>query len=334
MKVSVIVSAFNAERYIENTLHSIMNQSYHNIEIILVDDGSTDSTALIAERCAQSDQRITVVKSGTNNGAAYARILGVKHAVGEWIMFVDADDLLPIHSIQALLAFDNGERDIISGTIAINGRIIHKYGINGSVTPIEYVNALLQSTTYTGPCAKLIRATLFNNIPTFRNDIVLNEDILMMVYLSQYAKGIVILNDLPVYNYIERRNSLSKSRTQDLSAWLNLFNALRPCIDAFDDNALRKSYVYFMLHRIYHFLIQRGVYVSKSSSDIKSILSYAHQVGTTHESDKWIRYINSPMRQRIEHIKYLAINCIKKLGRYTLEKTALIGKHFILEKIY
>lgn len=99
--VSVIVAAFNASRYLEQCISSIVNQSYRDIEIILVDDGSTDATAEIMSSFAEKDRRIKVFSQG-NRGASAARNLGISAAVGELITFVDADDWLNEDHIEHL----------------------------------------------------------------------------------------------------------------------------------------------------------------------------------------------------------------------------------------
>ena len=90
-KVSVIVPIYNVERYIEKCVKSLMEQDYKNIEIILVDDGSSDRSADIIDRLALKDNRITVIHK-ENGGVSSARNAGMKVAVGDYIMFVDGDD--------------------------------------------------------------------------------------------------------------------------------------------------------------------------------------------------------------------------------------------------
>ncbi|MGB7251711.1 MAG: glycosyltransferase family 2 protein [Phormidesmis sp.] len=90
--VSVIIPAYNAARFIERTLHSVLNQSYQNLEILVVDDGSDDETAAIVQALAAVDQRITLLQQ-RNAGVAAARNLAIDNATGEFIAPLDADDL-------------------------------------------------------------------------------------------------------------------------------------------------------------------------------------------------------------------------------------------------
>lgn len=90
-KISVVVPVFNIEKYVERCAYSILNQTYANLEIIMVDDGSTDGSGKIIDQIAASDSRIKVIHK-ENGGVTSARMAGIKSATGEWIGFVDGDD--------------------------------------------------------------------------------------------------------------------------------------------------------------------------------------------------------------------------------------------------
>lgn len=90
-KVSVIVPIYNVEKFIEKTINSLINQTYDNIEIILVDDGSPDSSPQICDKYSKKDSRIKVIHKN-NSGVSYARNTGIKVSSGDYIMFVDGDD--------------------------------------------------------------------------------------------------------------------------------------------------------------------------------------------------------------------------------------------------
>lgn len=90
-QVSVIVPVYNAARYLESCIDSITNNTYRDLQIILVDDGSTDSSAAICDRFAANDSRIVVIHQ-CNSGIISARNAGICAASGDYISFVDADD--------------------------------------------------------------------------------------------------------------------------------------------------------------------------------------------------------------------------------------------------
>ena len=91
--VSIVVPVYNVERYLARSIQSIKNQTYHNLQIILIDDGATDSSGTICDVQATTDNRIEVFHS-ENQGVAEARNLGLKHVRGEYLIFVDPDDFV------------------------------------------------------------------------------------------------------------------------------------------------------------------------------------------------------------------------------------------------
>lgn len=91
MKISVVIPVYNAEKYIGRCIDSVLNQSYHNLDIIIINDGSTDISGEICEDYAKKDMRITVVHQ-INAGVSSARNVGIENAKGEYICFIDSDD--------------------------------------------------------------------------------------------------------------------------------------------------------------------------------------------------------------------------------------------------
>ena len=91
--LSITIPSYNVEKYIRHCIESIINQTYPDLQIILVDDGSTDCSGLICDEYAKKDARITVVHT-ENKGVSSARNLGIKHAKGEYIAFLDSDDCI------------------------------------------------------------------------------------------------------------------------------------------------------------------------------------------------------------------------------------------------
>lgn len=99
--ISIIVPVYNVEKYLARCINSIIKQSYKKLEIILVDDGSTDSSASICENFKKKDERINVIHT-ENKGSSSARNIGVKYSKGNWIAFVDSDDFISIDYIESL----------------------------------------------------------------------------------------------------------------------------------------------------------------------------------------------------------------------------------------
>lgn len=101
--ISVIIPVYNAGKYFNHCIESIVNQTYKNLEIIIVDDGSTDETPKSCEEWAKKDKRIKVIHK-ENGGASSARNVGIDNAVGEYIGFVDADDYIDLDMYEAMIS--------------------------------------------------------------------------------------------------------------------------------------------------------------------------------------------------------------------------------------
>lgn len=104
MKISIVVPIYNVEEYLEQCIESLINQTYNNLEIILIDDNSTDHSALICEKYAKEDSRIVFLKNEKNQGVVYTRGVGFEYAHGEYISCVDADDWLDIDAYSKIVS--------------------------------------------------------------------------------------------------------------------------------------------------------------------------------------------------------------------------------------
>lgn len=217
--ISVIVPAYNAEKYIENTIISIANQTYPYIEIICVDDGSTDSTLEVINRISE---RYPIVKAfnKTNEGVTLARKYGFEHASGEYVGFVDADDEIESNMYEVLIT--NLKR--YNADISHCGHLVKmldgtkKYFYNtGSLAEqdvISGIKSLISGSFEPGLCNKLYKYTLLHSLfhsGVMDYSIKINEDLLMNYYLFKSANK-TVYNDVCLYNYIKRDGSASTSK--------------------------------------------------------------------------------------------------------------------------
>lgn len=218
-KISIIVPAYNIENHIENTLKSIWAQTYQNIEVIVVDDGSTDSTSEILDTISLKDERIKVIHK-ENGGVTSARFCGMKAATGEWVGFVDGDDYIEPDMYQVLIT--NAKQygadishcgyqmvfpsrvDLYYGT----GKVIRQDASTGvkDLLKGDFIEPGLWNKLFH---RRLIEQLLQNNIMDF--SIKINEDLLMNYYLFKEAKRAVFVDEC-YYHYMVRRGSAATSR--------------------------------------------------------------------------------------------------------------------------
>ena len=167
-KVSIIVPIYNAENYLEKCLESLLFQSYKNLEILLIDDGSPDKCPQICDEYAKKDSRVRVVHQ-KNSGASKARENGLKIAQGEYVSFVDPDDWLEISAMEELMeAAEMFAADIVIfdwQAFFDGGRIlVNSQNLSNDMSMEEIRNAFLMDQCPNFMCNKLFKKALFDNL--------------------------------------------------------------------------------------------------------------------------------------------------------------------------
>ena len=212
--ISIIVPVYNVEKYLERCVNSIINQTYKNIEIILVNDGSTDNSGNICDKFGKKDSRIKIIHK-SNGGLSDARNAGLKIAKGEYIGFVDSDDYIKEDMFETLYNLNkehNSEISIVSYYEYYNDKLIavrdsKKLEVFNKISAIKelLIDTKIQSYAWN----KLFKKELFENLefPTNKNF----EDIATTLLLFEKANKIVLLED-PKYYYLRRDNSIVGKR--------------------------------------------------------------------------------------------------------------------------
>ena len=158
--ISVIVPVYNTEKYIEKCVMSILNQTYKNLEIILIDDGSTDNSPQICDSLAKKDNRITVIHQ-PNGGVSSARNIGLDNTHGDYITFVDSDDYIEPNMIE-FLSENIGDTNIaMCGYTSVDE--------NGNLSPQENVTVTAPTQEFiTSPCGQSYIKVIFGIMFVFR----------------------------------------------------------------------------------------------------------------------------------------------------------------------
>lgn len=225
--ISVIVPAYNEANYIESCLVSLRQQDYANLEIIVVDDGSTDETPELVRNAAEKDSRVKVIRQ-ENGGLSAARNMGLDHASGSLVMFVDSDDLISSQHITRLReALHEQGADVAVTNLTTFGdvegpsRIVDSFGRPTSYSSLEAVREVFYQGVFdTCAQAKLYRASLWEGI-RFPLGYV-HEDI-PTIYQVLLRAGTISFVSSASYGYRYSRDGLNRSRTTDGKArvaWL------------------------------------------------------------------------------------------------------------------
>lgn len=216
--ISIIIPIYNVAPYIENCLMSVINQSYKNIEIVLVDDcGTDDSMMIVSSFISSHSANWVLMVHETNKGLSAARNTGVKNATGEYLYFLDSDDELPQNAMMIFVEFlqEYGDADFLIGNYIVDGN----FRFTPLFTPVllnsrkEIFNAYIQSQWYVMACGKLIKRTFFikNNLWFIVGR--LHEDELFSFRLALTASKMITVEG-EVYKYIIRDNSITIAKKE------------------------------------------------------------------------------------------------------------------------
>lgn len=211
--ISIIVPVYNVELYLKECIDSILSQDYTDFELLLIDDGSTDSSYHICKEYQSKDKRVKVLKK-TNGGVSSARNLGIEKAKGEWITFLDSDDYIGKNYLEKLISFDNNkfyELSLVDGFIR-NDKTKHFFTRTPIYVPIEIAIESIcgNNGLCLAPWGKLFRKDIIekNNI-RFTEGLSFCEDLIFCFEYFKYVHNKVYVCNDTSYYYREVDNSLT-----------------------------------------------------------------------------------------------------------------------------
>lgn len=248
-KISFIVPIYNVKRYLDETIQSILNQEYSNIEIILINDGSTDGSDEICEKYRNIDERVRYF-SQENKGVSAARNVGIEHASGEWLCFVDGDDFIEKDLCTSLNPYLSEDNDICffsyndfirdeKKSHCTDEKINSVFG-KDDFEKMQLSIFFMQGFKYTNPAAiwgKLFKTDFIRkNKLYFKEKQVKSQDTLFMLYALEYAqKGTYCNNNL--YNYRIVRESISRRYNPDIfNVYKKLLEQFKIFIEKYKEN--------------------------------------------------------------------------------------------------
>ena len=218
-KISVIVPVYNVEAYLERCVESILQQTYANFELILINDGSTDSSGLICDHLASQYENIKVYHI-ENAGVSNARNMGIQLATGAWITFIDSDDFVTQDYLATLASAVEGENIgfVIAPLHHIKNGIVTDLPPHSGKTELwsteETMKELLMTTrTSFFPVAKLFKRDLLAD-EKFNTNYHLAEDALFLTELLLKTRCSSVFIDKPIYYYDHREGSATTSVNQ------------------------------------------------------------------------------------------------------------------------
>ena len=323
-KISVIVPVYNVENYLAKCLDSIVNQTYKNLEIIIVDDGSTDSSPSICDTYKEKDKRIKVIHK-ENGGLSSARNVGLKHATGDFIAFVDSDDWIDLSMYEKLLTKQK-EKDydmVFCRYFKVYpGEEIHKayeadlvnFCEKGDIRYIFYPKIIQKKEnieiSHNNIPAYLVRILFKRDIVTINFDekITFKEDVVFLTKLLSLgnSKNIGMLDEY-LYYYLQRENSLSQSDGKHINNILQEFlpsvvenlkdSSFENLIPAFEFSVYLDASLYNIFHQqkvdlsAYTYLAKKENYKSYKKELCKNFRQKFKAFLIKHGFNKTVKFI-------------------------------------------
>ena len=246
--ISVIIPVYNVNNYLRKCLQSIINQSYKNLEIIIIDDGSSDGSSEICDEFLSKDKRIKVIHK-KNEGVSIARNIGISIAKGKYIGFVDSDDYIERNMYEILynnLIRYNSDISMCNYYIEKDGKKTYKKHID--IKNILVIDDKIQFYKYLNEnyykgflWNKLFKKELFNN-NELDSQIHMCEDLLILARIAEKSKRYCFTTTC-LYNYVLRKNSAYNSNInyKHLTA-LKAYEEIITIIKKYNDEMLIDSY--------------------------------------------------------------------------------------------
>lgn len=305
--VSVIVPIYKVEQYLDKCIKSIVDQTYRDLEIILVDDGSPDSCPKKCDEWAEKDDRIKVIHK-QNGGLGFARNSGLDIATGDYIMFVDSDDYLSLNAIEVM--YNRSVRDgsdlVITkwATVYENGQQSEEFynWMSNDVISDEQAMQLFCSSSRKLPvfaCGKLYRRGIFENIRY--NAFKCAEDLYVLPDIIKCCKSISIESSV-TYFYLQRAQSIMHTRTdvQNKDSILSSLHVSRFLLDnGYTEGASR-----------YYYSAVCKSYELKNDKEIKKLINDSY---TEHEIKQLKEYKDKRIIKNILMAKYPSVYKLYKL---------------------
>lgn len=213
--ISIIVPIYKVEQYLTKCIDSILEQTYTNLEIILVDDGSPDNCGKICDEYAKKDKRVIVLHN-ENKGVSASRNEGLDISKGKYITFIDADDYVSnnyVETLHKMIIANNADMAIIGNDEQYNGNIIKiNKKLKKMIGKVETIKNILEEKYITAVCwGKIYRKELFENT-RFDSNFTIGEDFKIMMSLLDKCQRINIDTTKNLYHYRLNKSSVTQQK--------------------------------------------------------------------------------------------------------------------------
>lgn len=286
IKISIVVPVYKVEKYLHRCVDSLFKQTYKNLQIILVDDGSPDKCPEICDKYAEIDSRIVVVHQ-KNRGLSSARNSGIEKVNGDYLMFVDSDDFIELDACERFINVINNHSDDIDLIVGV-AKEIRKNKItfqkhtnlkgNYIYTSSEFIQKSVKTDEWFAPAwLNLYNIKWFKKNNLKYAEGLYFEDLEIQPKIFLNANKILYL-DYPFYNYVIREGSImttefSDKKKQDcffiIEEWFSIFSSV-------ENKKLQKACFYFLSHCYLHMVNHGKINTDKYPAGINFKFLFTH----------------------------------------------------------
>lgn len=328
IKVSIVVPVYNVEKYLNQCVDSVLAQTYKNIEVILVDDGATDSSPALCDEYAEKDSRVKVVHK-KNGGLSSAREAGINNVCGSYVLIVDGDDWIDVDTIRSCVEVVNENNDI--GCVMFSYAKEHTndsyvrhifQGDKDFLLAEEFVQEIYirlfglvndrlsfpESLDYLSSCCmKLYRKDLLSEARFIdTKEVGSGEDGIFNIFALKNCESAVYI-DRPFYHYRANETSITSSfRPKLVTQWGRLFSIMQEYID---ENSLPSQYQEALNNRIALGIL--GIGLNGLCSDEMSFSEYKKYVNSYIKSETYISAIKTMKLKNLPFTWRVMLFCCK-----------------------
>lgn len=317
-KVSVIIPVYNVEKYLRECLDSVVNQTFKDIEIILVDDKSTDSSFAICQEYKQQDSRIKILQNEKNLNAGPCRNKGLVNATGEYVYFMDSDDFLALDAFEKAVEILDKNHDIdfcMFNKILVDAQTKQKTPINYWISK-QAKQKILDKTQradllYTEVPAwlKIYRKSFLDNNNILFDDLKCANDRFFFVNTILKYKKVYLLDEYLIYHRINVENSLVTQRYKHFDCMYKSFRKIEKLVEK-EPLDIKQKLIDITIKDLFHFYNKAPANTKKSlKKSLRKFLKTIeidislHKTASWYDSYQELLWDNTSILQKIFSIK-------------------------------
>ncbi len=295
IKFSILVPVYNVEKYLDECIQSVLKQTYQNFELILVDDGSKDSSGAICDRYAKLDERIQVLHK-ENAGALSARVSAISLAQGDYFVFLDSDDYLALNALDVLVhRIEEACADCLIFSISRfwDGQVYQEQGWNIQqdlllIDKKRIYEIIFNDESYNSMCRKVLKSSLVEGVDYQQfYHIAYGEDLLQSLEFLKKAKSVYFIKDC-LYYY--RMNPQSATHTLDYNKYRVDFTVREKVLEFLqkEDVFSETEYRHYRSSCI-GMLVQQIIYIARFHTSSKNKKELYRQIRESHYYQSFLK---------------------------------------------